>query len=161
MISDHEYQQYDGVGLAELVRRGEVKASELLEAAIRRADSVNPRLNAIVIPMYEIGRERAASAPEGPFGGVPFLIKDLKQEYAGVLASWGSLALRNKSYRPSEHSDRDLEIWWRARQTVLVRRSDPRPMHVLQHSVAPCPTGTGPAAARAPEGENDEDERIP
>lgn len=105
MISDQEYQQYDGVGLAELVRRGELKASELLEAAIRRADAVNPRLNAIVIPMYEIGREHAANAPQGPFGGVPFLIKDLKQEYAGVLASWGSLALRNKYYRPSEHSE--------------------------------------------------------
>lgn len=105
MISDHEYQQHDGVGLAELVRRREVTAAELLEAAIRRADAVNPRLNAIVIPMYEIARERAISAPAGPLGGVPFLIKDLKQDYAGVLASWGSHSLRGKNYRPSEHSE--------------------------------------------------------
>jgi amidase len=55
--------------------------------------------------MYEIARELAAQAPQGPFGGVPILIKDLKQDYAGVLASWGSLALRNKSYRPNEHSE--------------------------------------------------------
>lgn len=105
MISDTEYLQYDAVGLAELVRRGELSASELLEAAIRRADAINPRLNAIVIPMYDIARELAARAPAGPFGGVPFLIKDLKQDYAGVLSTSGSRAYRSKNYLPKVHSE--------------------------------------------------------
>jgi amidase len=105
MISDTEYLQHDGVGLAELVRRGEVTASELLEAAIRRAEAVNPRLNAIVIPMYEIARERAAGALAGPFAGVPFLIKDLKQDYAGVLASAGSRSYRSKNFFPKVHAE--------------------------------------------------------
>jgi amidase len=105
MISDTEYLQHDGVGLAELVRRGDVTASELLDAAIRRADAVNPRLNAIVIPMYEIARELARTAPQGPLAGVPFLIKDLKQDYAGVHASWGSRAYRKGHYIAPEHSE--------------------------------------------------------
>lgn len=105
MISEAEYLQYDGVGLAELVRRGDVKASELLELAIQRASALNPRLNAIVIPMYEQARERAAATLQGAFAGVPFLLKDLKQDYAGVHASWGTRALKNKGFVPTEHSE--------------------------------------------------------
>jgi amidase len=105
MISDDEYQQYDGVGLAELVRRGDVTASELLDAAIRRTEAVNPKLNALVIPMYDIARELAAKPAAGPFSGVPFLIKDLKQEYAGVQLTYGSRALRSRNVRAPAHSE--------------------------------------------------------
>ena len=55
--------------MAELVRAGEVTASELLEEAITRAESVNPGVNAIVTPMYEVARKRALASPTGPFGG--------------------------------------------------------------------------------------------
>ena len=73
MISVDEYLALDGVGSAELVRSGAVSASELLEAAIARAEAVNPQLNAVVISMIESARERAASnSLEGPFAGVPF-----------------------------------------------------------------------------------------
>ena len=54
VITDSEYLEFDGVGLAELVSRREVSALELLEAALRRAEAVNPRLNAITIPMHDI-----------------------------------------------------------------------------------------------------------
>ncbi|MFD1236100.1 amidase [Pseudonocardia benzenivorans] len=88
-----EYRSYDAVGLAELVAKGEVSASELLEAAIARADAVGARINAIVRPMYEIARERARGELSGPFAGVPFLLKDLGQHYAGLPTSAGNRAL--------------------------------------------------------------------
>jgi amidase len=98
-----EYAEYDATGLAELVARREVSPSELLEAAIARTEQLNPRLNAICIPMLEIGRARARENPEGPFAGVPFLIKDIGQDYAGVPSTSGSRALRN--WVPQQHAE--------------------------------------------------------
>lgn len=98
-----EYGSYDATGLAELVARGEVSAAELLEAAIARAEAVNPRLNAINIPMLDIGRARAGERLSGPFAGVPFLIKDIAQDYAGVPTTSGSRALRN--WTPTAHAE--------------------------------------------------------
>ena len=51
-----EYRQFDAMGLAELVGKGEVAASELLETAIARAEQVNPSLNGLIIPLYEQAR---------------------------------------------------------------------------------------------------------
>ncbi|GEL22631.1 putative amidase [Pseudonocardia sulfidoxydans NBRC 16205] len=87
-----EYRRHDAVGLAELVAKGEVSASELLETAIARAEEVEPRIHALVRPMYEIARARAAGPLTGPFAGVPFLIKDLGQHYAGLPTGAGSRA---------------------------------------------------------------------
>lgn len=102
MISAAEYQQLDGLALAELVRKKEVTASELLEAALARSAQVNAKVNAIVTPMHEIARDRATQALSGPFAGVPFLLKDIQEDYAGVTTSAGSRAFRN--YRPARHA---------------------------------------------------------
>jgi amidase len=89
-----EYEEFDALGLAELVRRGEVTPLELLEEAIRRTESVNPRINAVIYRMYDHARELATRPlPEGPFAGVPFLVKDILQAYAGFPMSSGSRAL--------------------------------------------------------------------
>ena len=73
-----DYAQYDGIGLAGLVAKKKVKASELLDEAIRRAEALNPKLNAIVYKDYERAREAAKGKPaKGVFGGVPFLLKDI------------------------------------------------------------------------------------
>lgn len=88
-----EYMQHDATALAALVAEGDVGADELLALARERADEVNPRLNAIIRMMDQIADERAAGPLTGPFAGVPFLIKDLAQEYAGVPTSYGSRAL--------------------------------------------------------------------
>ena len=86
-----EYASYDGLGLAELVRRGEVKPAELLEAALERADRHDPTLNAIVYDARDEARRAAAGElPDGPFRGVPFLIKDLGVEVAGWPITSGS-----------------------------------------------------------------------
>ncbi|PYC67433.1 amidase [Streptomyces tateyamensis] len=97
-----DYREYDAVGLAELVARREVSAAELLEAAIARAEAVNGKVNAIVSPMYELARERAGQQLTGPFAGVPFLLKDLHQDYAGRPTGSGCRALG--SLAATEHS---------------------------------------------------------
>ena len=79
-----EYEDYDAIGLADLVRRRQVAAEELLEAAIR-GEARNPILNAVVMELYDYGRQAiAAGLPDGPLSGVPFLVKDLSAALAGV-----------------------------------------------------------------------------
>ena len=86
-----EYRRYDATGLAKLVADRQVSPAELLAIAQERAAAVNPRINAIV--------RDVPAAPsddlDGPFAGVPFLIKDLGQDYAGLPTSQGSRALKS------------------------------------------------------------------
>lgn len=73
-----DYADYDGLGLAELVRKREASPAELLEAAIARIERHDGALNAVVYKAYDEARAAAAGPlPDGPFKGVPFLIKDL------------------------------------------------------------------------------------
>ncbi|MDX1693657.1 MAG: amidase [Ketobacteraceae bacterium] len=95
-----EYLGYDGLGLAELVKKKEVTAEELLAVAIERAEKVNPRINAIINPLYDLGRKMAADTSQGDFQGVPFLLKDLGAPLAGYPMSHGSRMLRY--YVPSQ-----------------------------------------------------------
>jgi len=96
-----EYGRLDGLGLADLVRRREVTPGELLEEAIARAERVNPRINAIVAPLYEQARRDAAALPpsDAPFRGVPLLLKDLDAAVAGVPSTAGSRFLAE--FRPT------------------------------------------------------------
>ena len=86
----------DATDQAALVASGEVSPSELLEAAIERIERIDPALNAVVIRWFDHARETAASAdlPDGPFRGVPFLIKDLFATYAGQRISNGNVAFK-------------------------------------------------------------------
>ena len=80
-----EYSSYDGLGMGELVRKGEGMASELLEEAIARAERHNGKINAVVYELYDKAREAARRKPgHGPFEGVPFLLKDILGECEGV-----------------------------------------------------------------------------
>src|SRR4051794_33530291 len=86
-----DYSDYDGLGLAELVRRREVSALELVDAAIERAERHNPALNAVVYKGYDEARAAAKGPlPDGPFTGVPFLVKDLLIQVAGWPRTSGS-----------------------------------------------------------------------
>ncbi|MGU3649908.1 amidase [Mycolicibacterium sp. A43C] len=93
-----EYRSLDATGLAELVAAKQVTAAELLELATARAAEVNPRINAIVRDVPA----RPTDDLSGPFAGVPFLIKDLAQDYAGLPSSNGSRSL--KDVPVAEHS---------------------------------------------------------
>lgn len=91
-----EYAKYDALGLAALVARGEVNALELLEAAIQRAEAVNPKLNAIVLKHYDLARKATKQGlPDGPFKGVPFLLKDLGMSFKGTITTNGSVFFKN------------------------------------------------------------------
>jgi amidase len=126
-----EYGQLDGLGLAAAVQRGDVTAAELLEEAIARAERVNPRLGAIVGTTHDQARRQAVTSPAGnpsspsasstpsapsarPFAGVPFLLKDLYAEMAGVPATGSSRYLAD--YRPKH----DATIVTRFRRAGLI-----------------------------------------
>lgn len=90
-ISEADYLSQDAIGLAEMVRSKQVTPAELLEVAIRRAERLNPTVNFLSQPLYELGRaEAATSRATGRFAGVPFLLKDLRASYKGVPTSGGS-----------------------------------------------------------------------
>jgi Asp-tRNA(Asn)/Glu-tRNA(Gln) amidotransferase A subunit family amidase len=86
-----DYEQYDALGLADLVRRKEVSPEDLLDAAIERVAARNQAVNAVVMPLYDYGRKAIADGlPDGPFRGVPFLLKDLGGWLAGIRVTRGS-----------------------------------------------------------------------
>ena len=86
-----EYASYDGLGLAELVRQGDITPRELADLALAAIEQLNPKINAVVgLIEEETEASLARSGEGGPFDGVPFLIKDLGISYAGVLSEMGS-----------------------------------------------------------------------
>lgn len=108
MLTSKEYMQYDGLGLANLVKSKQVRPDELLQTAIQRCEQVNPKLNAVIIPMYEQAQRQLknqATESNQPFAGVPFLLKDLFQEYSGVPTSYGSNVLKKKNYIPDFNAE--------------------------------------------------------
>jgi len=105
----------DATAQAELVRRKEVKPIELVDAAIERIERLNPTINAVVTTMYDQARTTATGVlPDGPFSGVPYLLKDLLAAYAGVRMTSGSAFLRD--YIP----DHDSEMVVRLKRAGLI-----------------------------------------
>jgi amidase len=89
----------DATAQADLVRRGEVSATELAEAAIARIEAVNPRLDAVIRTRFDAARHEAAGdLPDGPFRGVPILFKDLGCTVAGEPASFGVGPMRDLAW---------------------------------------------------------------
>jgi amidase len=115
MAGKDELACLDATAQAELVRRKEVKPVELVEAAIERVERVNPSLNAVVTPMYDLARSTAeGDLPEGPFTGVPFLLKDILARYAGVRLTAGS------AFQSDFVPDQDSELVVRLKRAGLV-----------------------------------------
>lgn len=97
---DDVIDSHDAMGLAALVKARKVSPSELLEASIARAEALNPRFNFIAQRHYDHARKAiAAGLPQGPFTGVPWLLKDLNTYLAGELTEGGSRFY--KGYRAS------------------------------------------------------------
>ena len=110
-----EFESFDGLGLAGLVRRGDVSPAELLDVAISRVEARNPELNAVVTRLYDQARAAiAAGLADGPFTGVPYLLKDLGAHYAGAVTSFGSALFKDFVV------DHDSEITARLRRAGLV-----------------------------------------
>jgi amidase len=89
-----EYLQHDAVGLAGCVARGEISAPELLDIALRQSAAAQPKTNAICRLMESEARSLLAKPLAGPFAGVPFLIKDCAQDYAGLPTTYASRSMR-------------------------------------------------------------------
>lgn len=107
-----EYLTYDAIGLAELVKRKEISASELCNTAIQRIESYNPLLNAVVTFMYsQVSEQLEGPLEQGIFTGVPMLLKDLLAAYAGAPLTSGSRAF--EFYIP----DHDSEVVSRLKKT--------------------------------------------
>lgn len=84
-------EEHDALGLAGLVRARKVSPAELLDNAIARAEALNPRYNFMAQKLYERARGKLAEGlPQGPFTGVPWLLKDLNTHIAGELTEGGS-----------------------------------------------------------------------
>ncbi|HJV63402.1 MAG TPA: amidase [Albitalea sp.] len=121
MISAADYLRHDGLGLAELVRRGEASPGELLDAAIARIEAHNPALNAVVRKRYEQARTEALQVdPAAPFAGVPFLVKDLISTIAGEPTAAGCRALAGL---PMPH-DSELVRRFRAAGVLMLGRTN-------------------------------------
>ena len=90
-----EYGDYDAVGLADLVRNKQVSARELLDEAIARTAKVDPQINAVVVKHYDYAeRQIERGLPDGPFTGVPFLLKDL-DPLEGTRTTSGATVLKD------------------------------------------------------------------
>jgi amidase/6-aminohexanoate-cyclic-dimer hydrolase len=110
-----EFERYDGLGLAALVRKKEVTPDEVLAATLERIEARNPALNAVVLRMDDLARAAIrAGLPDGPFTGVPYLLKDLGVLYSGTVTSFGSRLFAGYV------ADHDSEIVARLKRAGLV-----------------------------------------
>jgi len=89
-ITVQEYVNSDATDLAEKVASGETNANELLDIAISQYHRLNPQINAVCQPMFDLARDRVGEQLSGPLAGVPMLIKDAVQDYAGLPTGSGS-----------------------------------------------------------------------
>jgi amidase len=118
-----ETRWMDATAQAELVASGEVTALELAEAAIERIEALDGPINAVVLRWFEHARETASGdLPDGPFRGVPFLLKDLWASYAGQVLTNGSAAL--KAVMPISSGDTTLVSRFRRSGLVTLGRTN-------------------------------------
>ncbi len=114
----------DATAQAELVRRAELTAVELVDAAIARIEQINPILNAVITPMYEQARTAAAAVSTGSaFAGVPFLLKDLIAQCEGSPLSQGSAFLAGRYV--SSHDSELVRRYKRAGLIILGKTNTP------------------------------------
>jgi amidase len=122
MAGFKEFDRYDALGLAELTRKGDVSPSELLEEAIARLDAVEPKLNSTSVRHDDFARRQIAHGlPDGPFRGVPFLLKDLTV-LAGTRTTYGSCAFKDNIV---DHSSTLAERYLQCGFTIFGKTSAP------------------------------------
>jgi amidase len=116
-----ESHKYDGLGLAELVRTKQISPTELVEEAISRIETHNPKLNAVIYKMYTQARQAAQrQLPDSPFMGVPFLLKDMHATVAGVPTSCGTRILKDV---PQPH-DSEIVCRYQAAGVIILGKTN-------------------------------------
>jgi amidase len=130
MVGATELLGLDATAQGELVSRGEVSAVELVEVAAERLAAVNPTLNAVIHPSVDRARRAAAGRlPDGPFTGVPFLIKDLIAHEADEPFHEGIRGLADRGFR--EDRDTELVRMFRAAGLVSIGRTNTSELGLL------------------------------
>ena len=118
-----ELAALDATAQAELVRRGEASPAELVDAAIARIEAIDPDLNAVIHTAFDRACEEAAGElPDGPFRGVPFLLKDLGMGFAGDPLHMGMRVLKEADFRAPV--DTTLALRFRAAGLVTVGKTN-------------------------------------
>jgi len=123
-MAGDEWALLDATAQAKLVQRGQVKPIELIDAAIARIERLNPRLNAVITPLFDKARAQAQSSglPEGPFRGVPLLLKDFLCHTRDDPYYEGTRFLRDLGWR-AEH-DTYLAARFRAAGFVVLGKTN-------------------------------------
>lgn len=121
-MTEDEYVKSDGLDLAARVTGGDVCAADLLRLARARADKLNPRINAICRRLDDHADRQVECELSGPFAGVPFLLKDLRQDIAGVPTSGGCRALAN---HPARQTSTIVERWRDAGLVIFGKTTTP------------------------------------
>src|SRR5437660_2660537 len=148
-----ELARLDGIAQARLVRAGEASPAELVETAIRRIEALDPELHAVITPLYEKAIASAqADLPDGPFRGVPLLLKDLSCHSAGDPFHEGMGFLKRKQW--TEDHDTFLARKFREAGFVFVGKTNTPELGILPTTE---PLAYGPArnpwdTARSPGG---------
>jgi amidase len=119
-----ELARLDATAQADLVRTGEATPTELVDGAIARIEAVDPQLNAVIHRQFDAARAQAAGdLPDGPFRGVPFLVKDLDNSHeAGQPYHGGTRYLQQHDYRPA--ADSELIRRYKAAGLVITGRTN-------------------------------------
>jgi amidase len=116
-----EFHKYDGVGIAELVHTKQISPTELVEEVISRIETHNPKINAVIYKMYDQARKIAqGTLPNGPFKGVPFLLKDMHATVEGVPTSCGTRMLKDI---PQPH-DSEIVRRYRAAGVIFLGKTN-------------------------------------
>jgi amidase len=136
------YADSDGLGLAALVRKGELTPIELVETAVATIEKLNPQLNAVIHKLYEMGRSVASEVDlSAPFAGVPYLLKELRTRWKGAPVTGSSSYLRNVR----DDSDTEVVKRIKAMGFVLVGKSNaPETAGRFQRT----PSSTAPRSTR-------------
>ena len=149
-----ELARVDAVGQAELVRRGQVRPDELVEAAIARIEALDPAVNAVIHRRFDAALDEARSPdlPDGPFRGVPFLLKDLWPTSAGDPFHMGVGALARAGYR--HPTDANITRAYRRAGLVIVGRTNTSELGLVATTepLAHGPTANPWALDRSPGG---------
>jgi amidase len=145
-----ELARLDATAQAELDRSGEATPAELAEAAIARIEAANGELNAVIHPLFEEGLAAAqGELPDGPFKGVPFLLKDLGAAFAGQPLHLGMQYLKDRDFR----APADSYLAQRFREAGLVtlgKTSCPELGSCRRPSLAPTARRGTPGTRAAP-----------
>jgi amidase len=132
-----ELATLDATAQAELVRTGRATPRELVDAAIDRIERANPALGAVIVPLYDAARAATAGPlPDGPFRGVPFLVKDIVATIEGVPYAAGVAPL--KAAGLCSPTDSYLVEAFRAAGFVICGKTNSSELGILPSAEPPC-----------------------